>query len=228
MPENKDMRNVAYTDEYRQWRRTHEAVFCPECFVGEELRELSPKYSLAVRQYYGGVSFPICGTECDLFDNEGQVLYTLKSISASNNYSIIRHSNGREYLLFCPRSCGYSVLDLTTFEDFHYFPACVLDGGEGFIWGDAHYNPSNDVLALGGRYRGMPASITLLDFRAPMKVCELQLDVRDIIRGERENVGDIGFLRWSGVDLYIRVRGEDNSISSVIMHEDEYLSLIQK
>jgi hypothetical protein len=83
---------------------------------------------------------------------------------------LIKHKNGREYLIFKRDLYGYSVMDVSTREVADYIPADVLKGIEAFIWTDTLYCPHTNVLAANGCYWACPYATEFYDFTDPMKM----------------------------------------------------------
>ena len=95
------------------------------------------------------------------------------------------------------------MLDFATGEIMQYLPRATLDGTETFIWTEAHYNPANDMLAVGGCYWAAPYALLLADFSNPMSAPPRMTDaLYEYIPNFWDDYdGEIDFHAWRGTDL---------------------------
>lgn len=221
-----ELSNYAYTEEYKSSRRKYEIVFCPECFISENKILLSEKYSLIKKHYQGKLEYNINATENKLIGNDGSVLYEYRNIDNDAEFcTIITHSNGKEYMIFRCDLYGHSVLNLSTLEDFHYFPRHSFNGGETFIWTEIFYNPPNNILVVGGCYWACPFGLFLYDFSNPMQTPTTFVDIRGKLDSGYEKYDDIDFLRWEDTDLILECyNNEQARIENIVIKETEYLA----
>jgi hypothetical protein len=84
--------------------------------------------------------------------------------------NLIKHKNGREYLIFNRDLYGYSVMDVSSREVADYIPANILHGEEAFIWTGTLYCPHTNVLAVNGCYWAGPCGTEFYDFSDPMNL----------------------------------------------------------
>lgn len=219
------MKNVAYGDEYVTYFDRMGAVFCRENVVGEKVIHLSPPYLLKKRSYAGSVEeYGIHGSECDLLDGSGRLLYTIRNLNeAGEFFRVIRHGDGREYLVFRRDLYGYSVFCMNTMEDFHFIPEKSFLGGETFIWTDVFYNKENGLLAVSGCFWACPCGILLVDFSQPLQGVGEWVDVQGQLEGGYDRYDDLFFLEWRGTDLVLRAfHGQREKEEVLILSEGDY------
>lgn len=75
---------------------------------------------------------------------------------------------GEEFLLCGGDYQGYNVINLSTGKNQLTFPFEAFDGG-GYCWAAAYPSPDGEVIAVEGCYWACPYSLTLYDFREPMR-----------------------------------------------------------
>ena len=205
--------NGAYQPEYLQYRGRKESLFdactSPPDFMSS--RPINEQYQKK-KVFYSGQDgeYPFHGTENFILDRAGNAVYSWRNINDEAEFeTVIRHSNGKEYLLFRRDLYGYSVLELNALRDFHYIPLESIcygekkDFSESFIWTEVHYNPKNDLLAVGGCFRAAPYSTILLDFRDPMKANELWIDFHQLLDPGYDTYCDINFAGWNAATLLL-------------------------
>lgn len=210
--------NVAYTDEYRLYRRQRERDFLPEYLVSvlEKTTAVGEGYSVHTRVYIRETEDAVLlnGSENELIDNAGAVCFSWRNIDRSGEfYYCFRHADGERYFLFRQDLYGYSVLRLSDKAVFHYipaqsFPADRTDFAETFIWTDAAYDPESNLLAVSGCFWACPYSVMIVDFSAPFAVNEICTDIHEVIDGGYTMYDDADFLRWNK-GLLIRVERSD-------------------
>ena len=98
-------------------------------------------------------------------------------------FSLIRHANGKFYLVFRQDLYGYSVLELDCGRIMRFVPDAWLDGKESFIWDGVHYLRGWDALAVSGCYWAAPNDVHLMSFAEPMSEEQRYIDVLDCIQG---------------------------------------------
>ena len=120
---------------------------------------------------------PDCGNINRLYRND-EFIYEWRYIGTEErNAQIIRHADGRDYLVYFEYLYGYSVLDLTTKKSVHYIPqeSAPFDDDhfeETFIWYQPYYDPASSLMAVEGCIWAAPYSLIVLDFSDPMKIME--------------------------------------------------------
>lgn len=196
--------NVADTPRYAAWRKAHDGVFVPACRSGgpEELTALADGFSVRTRHYEKQMEGAFCrASESDLLDKEGRVRYTWRNLDGDGEFAtLLRHADGRRYLVFRRELYGYSVLDPDALEAFHFVPGeCFPEEGapfqESFIWTGVDYAPGSNLLAASGCYWGCPSGVVLLEFARPMAE-HPWLDLHPVLDPEWELYDDIEFDRW--------------------------------
>ena len=162
--------NAAQSPEYRAIQQATQPLFSPQNRTEQRVLTFPTQHTLHIDSYAGEAGGRnLSGSLCRLYDSAGDTVTQWQSLDDSAAfYQYIAHSNGRNYLLFRQDLYGYSVLDFTMGEIMQYLPRAALDGTETFIWTEVHYNPANDMLAVGGCYWAAPYSLQLADFSNPM------------------------------------------------------------
>lgn len=195
--------NGAYTPEYTTQRRKSESLFNDNesNILKVDIINLSDKYKIKKIKYkesnLGGAE-----RKYILLNKNDEIIYEWKCYDSNCDFQkLIEHSNGSEYLVFRADLYGYSVLDLKTLQTFQYFPQCVLDGYEYFIWTNIEYNPLTNLLAVEGCIWACPWSICVVDFSSPMSEPTFQIDLFDFIEDEEIGYGDPTFLVWDNDNL---------------------------
>lgn len=153
--------NAAQSSEYRAIQQATQPLFSPQNRTEQCVLTFPTQHTLHINSYAGEAGGRnLSGCLCRLCDSAGSTVTQWQSLDDSAAfYQYIAHSNGRNYLLFRQDLYGYSVLDFATGEIMQYLPRAALEGTETFIWTEAHYNPANDMLAVGGCYWAAPYSL---------------------------------------------------------------------
>ena len=196
-----DMTNAAYSEAYLKYRRETEAdIFIRSAFEDAEEDALSDSLVWARKHYFHTVGDRMYRGSENTILRDGNQIYSFRNLENSGEFcKLIHHSNGNDYLLFRRDLYGYSVLNLSTLEDFHYYPACnVGNSKETFIWCDPIYNPHNDLLAVYGCYWGWPYTLILADFTDPFTPAENQAYIPS-----KKDIGDVETYLWQKNTLII-------------------------
>lgn len=162
--------NVAYTEEYQKHRATVDFLFTEEykyeteskpIFNGEFILETSYYSETPERHRY------LSRTE--VYDCNKKKVAEFRNIDHSVDFfSQVEHSNGKRYLFFSIDLYGYSILDLSDFQMYHYVPEeSFKEGKETFIWTDIFYCKNNNILAVDGCFWACPFSTHFYDFSVP-------------------------------------------------------------
>ncbi|GHU53385.1 hypothetical protein AGMMS49975_11280 [Clostridia bacterium] len=227
------IKNVAYSDEYLEYRKEYEkCLYVADFFRGEETIKVSGKYSLRMKQYASDNAIPkyqgyLRGNEIQLIDEYGKSRYSYRS--SETVCAVFTHQNGAEYFVFKQELYGYSVLDLETMREFHYIPKESFPfKSETFILCNFHYNKANNIMASEGCYWACPYSVALIDFSSPMTF-STQIDVNDFINPnyENEKYEDIDFVKWEGTDLVLEAEVFGHNEKRIIPSE-EYMKWFEK
>ncbi|MCL2678482.1 MAG: hypothetical protein FWE85_05460 [Clostridiales bacterium] len=223
------MNNVAYTDEYQKDRAEYEdQLFRVAAFVDEEHHRLTDELTRKTKNFFWhqeDYAHHPC-SQNEIINSSGDILYSYSSVDSSAGFcKVFAHSNGKEYAVFSRELYGYSVLDLSSMQDFHYIPAESFAPfgemhGETFIWCDVHYNRQNNLLAVEGCFWAYPYSVLLVDFTNPMQDAP-QIDVNGFINKDPDDYVGIDFAAWDNTDLVLSVYGEDGV--KITVKQEEYL-----
>lgn len=218
--------NVAYTREYKEYQTKYEHIFQEANFNEEKIVRISDKLILSKKYYIVNSNVLMHGTTNCLMDESGTILYSYLCINNKSELStIIKHSNGNDYYIFNRDLYGYSILDLSTLNTFHYIPyESFFNKEETFIWSNVHYNNINNVIAIDGCYWARPEEIGLARFEEPMNVINC-FDLRSQIDKDYLNYDDICFSRWHSNNIIIKCISQDSYVELEIS-ESEYMSWI--
>ncbi len=202
--------NAFDTAHYIRLRQRMSAVFDP-AFAGplpEKREELGEGYAVQVRFYTAGAGkllqypYSVRASESRLLAPDGRELYTWRNLHNNGDFRrLIRHKNGRHYLVFRRDLYGYSVLEVETGRTMHYVPAESYperqeDFRETFIWTDAHYDPDSSLLAAPGCYWASTNSAVVIDFSHPLIPQERWLELHEVIDPDYDRYDDLDFVAW--------------------------------
>lgn len=234
-----NMKNIAYTKEYLDWREdAYRHLFTQKNYKGEERKELGNGFSMLSKDYYyngnenNDPAYPYSynGSENTVYCNNTNV-YSFKTINDQSRCRMFTHKNGHEHLFFKSALYGYSILDLTTRQDYQYFPAASFPAGETetFIWCEVFYNPINSMAAVEGCYWACPYGVMLADFSEPLSDCR-QLELYDCLEKDFYYNCGFDFIKWDGTDLILKSAGEDEPQQDAfkIITSDEYMAWFDK
>lgn len=207
-------KNIAHEKRYRDWRAQYDALFAPENGFPrqDEQFPLIDGYSVRSKAYFHNGDLHLSGSENELLDIEGKVLYAWRNLDTDGEFcSLFRHRNGTHYLIFRTELYGYSVLEVESGQEMHYVPACVhpeegQKAEEVFIWTSADYDPGTDLLAVTGCIWACPYSTIVLDFSHPLQLQppEHWLDLRHVVDPDDTRFDDIEFALWESDGLLLR------------------------
>ena len=202
----KDLTNVAYTDDYLNKReKMIAAVIRPENVTDTETIAAEGEYSRTVICYgtmVDGLRYSCSHNK--VYDQNGMLIHEYTSLYDHSFFCTpVTHSDGRRYLAYKEDLYGYSVLNLETKETFRYIPAESWNSGETFIVTDIVCNPENDIIAAGGCYWACPTGTFLFEVKDPMKQFNRYLDLQTIL-GEYDKYDDIEFQEWEGSDILLK------------------------
>lgn len=224
--------NAAYTGRYAAYRGEHDALFVPACRSGQAERVIELGEGLAVRSrhYEGRIICAVHASENELMDGAGRVLYQWRNLNDDGEFvSLVRHGNGRRYLIFRRELYGYSVLEIDTGRDFHFvpeesFPERRENFRETFIWTGASYDPVSSLLAASGCFWACPNDTLVLDFSRPLGECPT-VDLHEVLDPDYEKYDGIDLDRWDGQGgMVLRVSSaEDGRYSTLCVRREELL-----
>lgn len=215
---NNGLKNAAYSEKYREESMRYESLFLEENRKDSEEILLADGYKIEKTNYEGHIdNRNLHGHYCVLLDKGNNMIHYWKSFDNDADFEkIITHRNKNSYLVYRQELYGYSVFDLTNNECFQYYPQCVLDGREYFIWTDVHYNSQNNLLAVTGCIWGAPWSTLLVDFSVPMATPKYQVDVIDCLSGGYDVYDDADFVRWDGECLVLNCYNTQTNLKEEI------------
>lgn len=167
-------KNVAYTEEYQKHRKSFEYIFNEKYKSDIERREfLNGKLTLETT-FYSDSSGEV--TEYNMFASKTEVFdFNINKVSEFTNinhstdfFTLVEHSNGKNYLFFSTDLYGYSIMDLSDYSINHFIPEeSFIDHQETFIWTQVLYCKSNNIIAVDGCYWACPTSIEFYNFSNP-------------------------------------------------------------
>lgn len=197
--------NIACTPRYISYRAAHDALFVPACRSArpERLTELGDGLRVFTEYYEGQVEYAVHASESRLADSQGQVLCRWRNLNDDGEFAaLVRHVNGRRYLVFRRELYGYSVLEIETGRDFHFvpgesFPAEGERFRETFIWTGVSYDPVSGLLAVSGCVWACPNNTLVLDFSQPLLECPT-VDLHEMLDPDYEKYDDIDLDHWDG------------------------------
>ena len=177
------MANAVNSAQYQARIKQAEALFEGQNFTRRQTINLSGGYEIAKDAYrLGATSFS--GGEYALFDTRKTQIISWRCIDdRAEFFSLIRHANGKFYLVFRQDLYGYSMLDLASAQIMRFVPDAWLDGKESFIFSGVHYLRGWDALAASGCYWGAPNGVHLVSFAEPMSEEQRYVDVLDCMQG---------------------------------------------
>lgn len=197
--------NVAYTYEYQEHKKKFEYIFNNE-FMYEDSEEsylLDGKYILKTYYYYDDshqvLENNVRASKTNVMDLRGNIITELKNIDYHVDlFTVVEHSNGKNYLIFSTELYGYSILDLSDFSTYHFIPAkSFKENKETFIWTNVLYCAQNNILAVDGCYWACPSSTYFFDFSNPTTMPLKELFNSYDIDGEINIDTDVIPLRWN-------------------------------
>lgn len=177
------MSNAVNSAQYQARIKQAEALFEGQNFTRRQTINLSSGYEIVKDAYrLGAANFS--GGEYTLFDTHKTQIKTWRCIDdRAEFFSLIRHANGKFYLVFCQDLYGYSVLELDRGRIMRFVPGAWTLGKESFILSGARYLRGWDALAVSGCYWGAPNGVHLVSFAEPMSEEQRYVDVLDCIQG---------------------------------------------
>ena len=199
--------NIAYTERYAAYRAEEESVFSHPSGRREEwLVPLEDGYAVRTRYFWEEkAGYCLHASESVLLDGEGRTVYTWRNLNDDAEFAaLVRHRDGRRYLVFRRELYGYSVLEIETGEDFHFVPSQSLPAEgekfeETFIWTGVHYDPVSSLLAASGCYWACPNSMVFLDFSDPLSEqdCGCWVEMHEVVDPDYDLYDDIEMENWN-------------------------------
>ena len=177
------MANAVNSAQYQARIKQAETLFEGQNFTRRQTINLSGGYEI-VKDAYRLAATSFSGGEYALFDTRKTQIISWRCIDdRAEFFSLIRHADGKFYLVFRQDLYGYSALDLASAQIMRFVPDAWLDGKESFIWGGMHYLRDWDALAARGCYWAAPNGVHLVSFAEPMSEEQRYVDVLDCMQG---------------------------------------------
>ena len=216
-----DLTNVAYTDEYiKRKNMTIDLAYNSSNKLSEKevingnLKRIITEY--ATREYF-------CSNN-KVYDVENKLVF--EYFNVYNHYFFcnrVKYNNGREYIFYKTALYGYNVFSIDTKETFDYYPKHSFNGGETLIGTDIHFNPHNNICAVGGCYWAGPSEIFLIEIDDPLKPFGKYINTHLIIDRAYDKYDDVDFVEWQANDIKIKCYNMETEKNELItITEREY------
>lgn len=198
------MPNAVNSAQYQARIKQAEALFEEQNFTQRQTINLDSGYEI-VKDAYGPSTASFGGGEYTLFDTRKTQIKTWRCIDdRAEFFSLIRHANGKFYLVFRQDLYGYSVLELDRGRIMRFVPDAWALGKESFIFSGVHYLRGWDALAVDGCYWAAPNGVHLVSFAEPMSEEQRYVDVLDCIRGGYDIYEQADFAGFEGNELSLK------------------------
>lgn len=214
--------NVAYTEEYKKYRDSFNFVFDDRYKDEIEEQSLSDGIHTLRITYYSDetnskLKFRVLASKTEVLNSQNQKMAEFQNINHGVDfYTVIKHSNGNNYLLFSIDLYGYSILDLFSYNMFHYIPEGSFIGQEEtFIWTEAYYCHINNILAIDGCYWACPYATLFIDLANPEQLPYKVIYSSYEMENELNIDNDIIPLRWNqdgSIVLQCSIKDDDELI----------------
>lgn len=170
--------NVAYTNEYLEYRKQFDYIFIDKYKRGsDKIKQLKDGRQTLITSYYVDDSYEVSkyyvhtSKTLVLGCNNNTVAEIRNIIHSVDFFSEVEHSNGKRYLLFSIDVFGYSIMDLSNYEVYHYIPEESFKGDEEtFIWTNVLYCSKNNTIAVDGCFWAAPSGTNIYDFSIPERL----------------------------------------------------------
>lgn len=198
------MANAVNSAQYQARIKQSEALFEEQNFTQRQTINLDSGYEI-VKDAYGPSTASFGGGEYTLFDTHKTQIKSWRSIDdRAEFFSLIRHANGKFYLVFRQDLYGYSVLELDRGRIMRFVPDAWTLGKESFILSGARYLRDWDALAVSGCYWGASNGVHLVSFAEPMSEEQRYVDVLDCIQGGYDIYEQVDFAGFEGNELSLK------------------------
>lgn len=200
-----EYQNIAYTEEYQNHRKKFDYLFDDKykCDDSRAITILDGKFCLIINYYsdpsYQVFKYNVSTSKTEIYDTEGKKITEFRNVDHHVDfYSVVEHSNGRHYLFFSIDLYGYSVMDLSNFNTYHYIPKeSFSDLGETFIWTKVLYCKVNNIIAVDGCIWAFPYGTEFYDFSVPEEFPYKLIYTSHEMDGEIDINSDVTPLRWT-------------------------------
>lgn len=198
------MPNAVNYAQYQACIKQAEALFEGQNFTLRQTINLGSGYEIVKDAYrLGAVNFS--DGKYTLFDTRKTQIISWRCIDdRAEFFSLIRHANGKFYLVFRQDLYGYSVLELDRGRMMRFVPDAWTLGKESFIFSGACYLRGWDTLTVSGCYWGAPNGVHLVSFAEPMSEEQRYADVLDCIRGGYDIYEQADFAGFEGNELSLK------------------------
>nr|WP_315084534.1 hypothetical protein [uncultured Campylobacter sp.] len=196
------MANAVNSAQYLARIKQAEALFEGQNFTRRQTINLGSGYEI-VKDAYRPSTASFGGGEYTLF-GAPQIINWRCIDDRAEFFSLIRHANGKFYLVFRQDLYGYSVLELDRGRIMRFVPDAWTLGKESFIWSGVHYLRDWDALAVNGCYWGAPNGVHLVSFAEPMSEEQRYVDVLDCIQGGYDIYEQADFAGFEGNELSLK------------------------
>ena len=198
------MANAVNSAQYQARIKQAETLFEGRNFTRRQTINLSGGYEIVKDAYrLGATSFS--GGEYTLFDTHKTQIKSWRCIDdRAEFFSLIRHADGKFYLVFRQDLYGYSVLELDRGRIMRFVPDAWTLGKESFILSGARYLWGWDALVVSGCYWGAPNGVHLVSFAEPMSEEQRYVDVLDCIQGGYDIYEQADFAGFEGNELSLK------------------------
>ena len=198
------MANAVNSAQYQARIKQAEALFEEQNFTQRQTINLGGGYEI-VKDAYGLGAANFSGGEYTLFDTHKTQIRSWRCIDDRVEFfSLIRHANGKFYLIFRQDLYGYSVLELDRGRIMRFVPDAWTLGKESFILSGARYLRDWDALVVSGCYWGAPNGVHLVSFAEPMSEEQRYVDVLDCIQGGYDIYEQADFAGFEGNELSLK------------------------
>lgn len=198
------MANAVNSAQYQARIKQAGTLFEGRNFIQRQTINLGSGYEIVKDAYrLGATNFG--GGEYTLFDTHKTQIKSWRCIDdRAEFFSLIRHANGKFYLVFRQDLYGYSVLELDRGRIMRFVPDVWTLGKESFIFSGVHYLRGWDALAASGCYWGAPNGVRLVSFAEPMSEEQRYIDVLDCIQGGYDIYEQADFAGFEGNELSLK------------------------
>lgn len=196
------MPNAVNSAQYQARIKQTEALFEGQNFTRRQMINLGSGYEI-VKDAYGPSTASFGGGEYALF-GAPQIKSWRCIDDRAEFFSLIRHANGKFYLIFRQDLYGYSVLELDRGRIMRFVPDAWTLGKESFIFSGVHYLLDWDALAVSGCYWGAPNGVHLVSFAEPMSEEQRYADVLDCMQGGYDIYEQADFAGFEGNELSLK------------------------
>ena len=198
------MANAVNSAQYQARIKQAGTLFEGRNFIQRQTINLGSGYEIVKDAYrLGATNFG--GGEYTLFDTHKTQIKSWRCIDdRAEFFSLIRHADGKFYLVFRQDLYGYSVLELDRGRIMRFVPDVWTLGKESFIFSGVHYLRGWDALAASGCYWGAPNGVRLVSFAEPMSEEQRYIDVLDCIQGGYDIYEQADFAGFEGNELSLK------------------------